>query len=64
MKPGNAVLVALRVADRSAFRERLRAALTASQGDVRAAALTLGVYYTTLYRWLKDEPDLKPAEPT
>jgi transposase len=64
MKPGNPMLAAQRETDRHGFRERLRIALAESGGDVRAAAARLGVHFTTLYRWLQDEPDLKPAEPT
>jgi hypothetical protein len=55
VKPGNPMLAALRDVDREAFRARLRIALDAREGDVRAAAADLGVHYTTLYRWLEVE---------
>jgi transcriptional regulator of acetoin/glycerol metabolism len=58
------MLAALRETDRLAFRTRLATALAAASGDVRVAARDLGVHYTTLYRWLQDEPDLKPTEPS
>jgi hypothetical protein len=55
VKPGNPMLAALRDTDRAAFRIKLRLAMDAREGDVRAAAGDLGIHYTTLYRWLQDE---------
>lgn len=59
MRPGNPLLTALWQTDRRAAKEEhIRPALARARGNVRAAALELGIHYRTLYRWLAEEPDL------